>query len=306
MPRVHCIGEILSEFVAVEGSTLHRPGQFAGPYPSGAPAIFADQVALMGGVAELVGGLGADPFGNRILDRLKRDGVGCGGVAERRGLATGLAFVAYRSDGGRDFVYSIAGTAAEICDLSGFRPDAEDVLHVSGSSLGVPPIRRAVLDGVQRARAAGAEVSVDPNVRPELFADAAAREALGTVMSEARWLMPSEEDVALLYPGMDLDAAIATMRATAERVAVKRGADGALLDGPEGRLELSAHPVEVVDATGAGDCFCGSFLARLLDGDDPGEAARLANAAAAIAVTRRGPMEGNAPLVEVRRLLASA
>lgn len=306
MARVHCIGEILSEFVALEGSTLDRPGEFAGPYPSGAPAIFADQVALMGGSVDLVGGVGADAFGAGVLGRLRRDGVGCDAVVERRGMATGLAFVAYRPGGGRDFVYSIAGTAAEACDASRHRLARGDVLHVSGSSLGIPKIREAVRTGVAQARAAGAWISVDPNVRPELFADVAAREALEQVMGHARWLMPSMEDVALLYPGLQLDAALAAMRATAEHVIVKRGADGAIVDGPEGRVELEGHSVEAIDETGAGDCFCGSFVARLLAGDDAAEAARLANAAAALSVTRRGPMEGNAPLSDVRRFLASA
>ena len=305
MRRVHCIGEILTEFVAVEGARLDRPGRFEGPFPSGAPAIFADQVALMGGAAELVGGLGGDAFGAGVLARLRDHGVGCGGVVTRAELATGLAFVAYRPDGGRDFVYSIRGTAAEVCDLTRFAPARGDVLHVSGSSLGVPPIREAVQEGVARGVAAGADISLDPNVRPELFADAGARRALDEVAARARWLFPSEEDMWLMHPGVTRDAALAAMRRTAEVVVLTRGAAGVLLDGPSGRVEIPGHAVEPVDATGAGDCFCGSFLARLLAGDCAAEAARLANAAAALSVTRRGPMEGNSALTEVRRFLGS-
>ena len=50
------------------------------------------------------------------------------------------------------------------------------------------------------------------------------------------------------------------------------------------RERLAGHRVRVIDATGAGDCFCGNLLARMALGDTVFEAARYANAAAAIAV----------------------
>ena len=58
-----------------------------------------------------------------------------------------------------------------------------------------------------------------------------------------------------------------------------------------------------IDPTGAGDCFCGAFVACLAHGRPVAEALRIANAAGALAVTRRGPMEGNADLPEIQRFL---
>ena len=89
----------------------------------------------------------------------------------------------------------------------------------------------------------------------------------------------------------------------AANVVLKLGAEGALVsDGT--RLErIAGIAVQVVDATGAGDCFCGNFLARVAAGDTVFEAARYANAAAALAVQGFGAV---APLPRpelVRELL---
>jgi 2-dehydro-3-deoxygluconokinase len=70
----------------------------------------------------------------------------------------------------------------------------------------------------------------------------------------------------------------------ASQVALKLGAQGALVSDGHRREKIPGLPVKVVDATGAGDCFCGNLLARLARGDTLFDAARYANAAAALAV----------------------
>ena len=71
-------------------------------------------------------------------------------------------------------------------------------------------------------------------------------------------------------------------------VVLKMGEAGAYLATPEYRVRIPRHAVQVVDATGAGDAFCGSFLARILAGDSPEQAARYANVAAALKCTGYG------------------
>jgi 2-dehydro-3-deoxygluconokinase len=71
-------------------------------------------------------------------------------------------------------------------------------------------------------------------------------------------------------------------------VVLKCGSDGALLATREGRVKLGPLAVKAVDATGAGDTFCGSFLARIIAGDGAEDAARYANAAAALSTTGYG------------------
>ncbi len=87
---------------------------------------------------------------------------------------------------------------------------------------------------------------------------------------------------------------------------LKLGPDGVIVSDGTKRERIAGHKVNAVDATGAGDCFCGATLARLCAGDTAFEAARYANAAAALATTGFGAV---APLPRpeaVRALLATA
>jgi ribokinase len=72
-------------------------------------------------------------------------------------------------------------------------------------------------------------------------------------------------------------------------VVLKRGAEGAYVAVAGGNAEwVKPFAVEAIDTVGAGDCFNGAFAVGLLEGKDPWAAARFANAAAAISVTRHG------------------
>jgi fructokinase len=82
-------------------------------------------------------------------------------------------------------------------------------------------------------------------------------------------------------------------------VALKRGAAGAVARDQEQTVDMPGHAVTVVDPTGAGDCFCGTFVTRLAAGDGLALALSRANAAGALAVTRLGPMEGNSTLAAI-------
>ena len=95
--------------------------------------------------------------------------------------------------------------------------------------------------------------------------------------------LPGLEDAHVLTGLTDPDAIAAFYLALGPRIVVlKMGAQGALLLTPDQRLMLPAFPCTPVDATGAGDTFCGSFLARLIAGDPPEQAIRYAAAAAAL------------------------
>lgn len=305
-------GEILVEFVSLEtGCALSRSAQFSGPYASGAPAIFIDQVARVGGDAAIFGGVGADGFGEVVRNRLAQDKVDITGIRRSQGRATGVAFVSYFDDGSRTFIFHIENTAADSFEIGDdISPAGADAgpgyVHVSGSSLGNARIRANIMTLVGHAHAAGWQITLDPNVRPELFVDEEARTAIETVLATATIVMPSAEDLAFLMPGMGESAAIdALLDSGARIVALKRAERGCIVADRDARLELPGHVVDAVDPTGAGDCFCGTFVGLLATGHPIAEAARYANAAGALSVTRRGPMEGNPALDEIRRYLGS-
>lgn len=289
-------GEILVEFVSHHRNcALEQIVEYSGPYPSGAPAIFLDQAARMGAHTQMIGGVGADGFGRSVLQRLKSDGVGVDGVQVSPDLSTGVAFVSYYDNGERDFIFHLSGTAADAFDLpEALLEPAKTILHVSASSLGAASMRGKIMDIVRRVADAGGWITCDPNARPELVRDTAAMDAIREVMDRSYCLLPSTSDLEFLYPELSEDAAVERLlSASAEVVAIKRGANGATIVGHGERHNFAGNPVDEIDPTGAGDCFCGTFVALLAQGSSLFHAGRLANAAGAIAVTRRGPMEGN-------------
>jgi 2-dehydro-3-deoxygluconokinase len=126
-------------------------------------------------------------------------------------------------------------------------------------------------------------------------------------MARADYAFPGEEDVRTLTGLTDPDAMLDFYLRLGVRVVVlKMGGAGAYLATPDVRVRIPGHQVEVVDATGAGDTFCGSFLARVLAGDEPEVAARYANVAAALKCAGYGAVEPIPRAEEVWAALRSA
>ena len=310
MAQIVVVGEILVEIMATEvGQSFRKPGLFAAPFPSGAPAIFADQAARTGARVALIGTVGQDEFGTVNLDRLRASGVDVSRVRRHPRKPTGTAFVTYARDGSRSFVFNIAHSAAvEIL------PDQLDpacfldcrFFHAMGSSLTTPGMVAAIERGITLAKAAGAEISFDPNIRRELIADPAVAEAIRGILARTDILLPSEDDLRYLFPQLTVEQAAEELLARGVRlVALKLGRRGCTLFERTGRTHVPPIEVEEVDPTGAGDCFGGAFLSCLLQGLPRAEALVFANAAGSLAVTVRGPMEGNAGMAELKLHLES-
>lgn len=105
--------------------------------------------------------------------------------------------------------------------------------------------------------------------------------------------------------GMEgLDAGIRAMRsAGVETVLVTRGADGARLVSGDLDLYAEAAPAEVIDTAGAGDTFCGAFIAATMQGRDAGDAMAVAVRAAAVTVSRHGTYSAFPSATEMHSLL---
>lgn len=312
MSDVLTIGELLAEFMAERvGQTFTEPGTFLGPFPSGAPAIFADQVAKTGTSAAFIGCVGADGFGDLIVNRLQRDGVNVSGIRRTDWLPTGTAFVTYREDGSRQFIFNLANSASSQIDADLVHPELTEncrFLHVMGTSLSSKGSIAAVKLAVDRVKKRGGKVSFDPNIRPEVMSSDLIREAIEFVLHRCDLLLPSEAD--LTYFCGDLPEADAVhqllSKEPVEKIVVKNAAQGSAYYDRDRSIRVPSFKVTEVDPTGAGDCFGGTLVSCLLQGIDTERALTLANAAGALAVTKRGPMEGNTTLSELERFIASA
>jgi sugar/nucleoside kinase (ribokinase family) len=306
--KVLTVGEILVEIVATtKGDGFREPQPLLGPFPSGAPAIFIDQVGRLGTPAAIVSRVGDDDFGRLNLDRLAADGVDVSGIDVAKGEATGSAFVRYRPDGSRTFVYNIAHSATGNLILT---PDAEalmescDHMHVMGTALSAPGLARVTREAIARITARGGTVSFDPNLRPEILGTPGLREALDEVLAQSDLFLPSGEEIYLFTQADDEAGAVEELlnRGVGE-IVIKRGNQGASHFDRGGRADVAPLSANEIDPTGAGDCFGGAFVSFWLAGASPETALRYANAAGAHAVTKVGPMEGAATRDELDALL---
>jgi len=309
--KVVAIGEILVEIMATSrGDGFREPIGLIGPFPSGAPAIFIDQVGKQGVPCAMVGAVGDDDFGRLNLDRLRRDGVDVSAVTVDPEAATGSAFVRYREDGGRNFVFNIAQSASgrlTVGEAARSTLASATHLHVVGSSLGVPALASAVLDGVEIVKAAGGTISFDPNVRREMLGAPGFRTALMDVLARADLVLPSDGELPVLADAGDDEAAVRQLLDRGVAAIVhKQGARGARYIDRNTDLFVPAFSVTEVDPTGAGDIFGATFLTGWLGDLRPADNLRRAVAAGALAVTRQGPMEGASTPAEIDAFLARA
>jgi sugar/nucleoside kinase (ribokinase family) len=310
LKKIVTIGEIVVEIMADEpGYGFRTPLSLRGPYPSGAPAIFIDQVARLGHPCGLISAVGDDDFGWLNIERLSGDGVDVSAIQIVPDLVTGTAFVRYRPDGERDFVYNIKNSA---CSQTRVTQSGEVLLaealhfHVMGSSLFSFRIIDEVIKGLKQVKAAGGTISFDPNIRKEMLNIPEMRAAMEIMLQYCDIFMPSGPELIMLTEAnSEADAISEIFALGTSEIVVKRGARGASHYSEAGAIHLDPFPVVEIDPTGAGDCFGATYVTCRLQGETPERSLRYANASGARAVSARGPMEGVSTRAELDEFLAS-
>jgi 2-dehydro-3-deoxygluconokinase len=300
------LGEAMIEF---NQARADAPAEYLRGF-GGDTSNMAIAAARLGAAAGYATRVGADAFGRMLLDLWRAEGVDTTGVAIDDGAPTGVYFVTHGAQG-HEFSYLRAGSAAArmapaTLPLAVLR--SAKVLHVSAISQAISATAcDAVFAAIDAVRATGGRVSFDPNLRLKLWPLPRARAVIVATMAQCDWFLPSLDEARTLSGADAPEAIIDWCHAQgAPVVALKCGADGVRVSAGGRQLDIAAHRVASVDATGAGDCFDGAFVARVVAGDDPFTAARFANAAAALATTGYGAV---APLPrerDVRSLLASS
>ncbi len=309
--KVVTLGEILVEIVAEKrGRGFRQPVQLVGPFPSGAPAIFIDQVAKLGQACGIIGCVGDDDFGWLNLKRLGDDGVDVKAVEILPGYVTGSAFVRYRESGDRDFVYNIRDSACGQLRLTdaalGLLGECGH-LHVSGASLSSAHLSEMAMRAVELVKSNGGSISFDPNIRKEVTSDPEARAALEAMLARCDTFLPSGEELTLLTEATTPEAAIREILGSGvSAIVVKNGANGATYHDATGSVSAPGYPVDELDPTGAGDCFGATFVTCRLQGRSVEESLDYANASGARAVGIRGPMEGTSSFAQLDALRSGA
>ena len=256
----------------------------------------------------MIGAVGDDDFGRVNVDRLSADGVDVSAIAVHPGIATGTAFVRYRADGSRDFVFNIRHSASGRIALT---PEASRVIsrasriHVMGSALTIPSVRNILEDAVATIKARGGSVSFDPNMRKEMMSDEALTATLRQILAVTDLFLPSGEEILLFSPASDeREAARRLISQGVKEIALKRGAAGAEVFTSHGTVSAQAFKVVEVDPTGAGDCFGATYTVCRDKGMSIERSLAYANAAGARAVTVKGPMEGVSTFADLDAFMA--
>lgn len=248
--------------------------------------------ARAGARAAYISRIGADAFGERLLDLWATEGVDAQAIERDAAAPTGIYFVTHGTNG-HEFSYLRAGSAASRMTPSWLLegPAAQAIasarfLHVSGISLAISTSAcDTVYAAMRLARESGTRVAFDSNLRLKLWPLDRARACIGQAVALCDVFLPSLEDVTALTGLSDPDVIADWGHGLgAAQVVLKLGAQGVLVSAQGERRRIPAFPVPLVDATGAGDCFCGNLLAQLAAGAAVFDAARYANAAAALAV----------------------
>ena len=135
-------------------------------------------------------------------------------------------------------------------------------------------------DALQMAVAAGALISFDPNLRPELLSAERARIAFAPFIAAADIFLPTEAELLQLTKAASEAEAIERIAASASRAQNRRHARRRRLQRVHRQrpMDLPGYSVDEVDPTGAGDCFDAAFITGVLQGKSASEAAKLANA----------------------------
>ncbi len=292
------LGELLVELMRPEvGVGLADPGTFLGPYASGAPAIFAWAAARLGAGVRFAGVCGADPFGELCVRHLTAAGVSLQ-VRRDPDHETGMAFVSYLKDGGRDFLFHLRhAAAAQLSPADLTEALLEDIawLHITGSSLGISEgMREAVYRAVGEAKARGATVSFDPNIRPDLLRGQTLASLCAPVLEEADVVLPSGLEATQLTGLSDSAAACRSLQSGGRTVLLKQGEAGCTLFSEGLEEHFPSISVREIDPTGAGDCFAAGFAVASLEGRSLPDAVRFANVVGALSTTAFGPT--SAPL----------
>jgi 2-dehydro-3-deoxygluconokinase len=248
--------------------------------------------ARQGASVGYITALGQDMPGDAFIGLWQREGVDTSTVRRDSRYQTGVYFVTHDSDGHHFLHYRTGSAAARYAaaDLPEAAIAAARILFVSGISQGISASAcDAVFAAIDIARRHGVKVAYDTNYRPRLWPPARAAAVMHAAMAGADYAIPGMEDVQILTGLSDPQAMLDFyLLLGCKVVLLKMGAAGAWLATHDERALIPAHPVTAVDATGAGDAFCGSFLARILAGDPPDAAARYASVAAALKCTGYG------------------
>ena len=301
MPRVCVIGSANVDY-AVTLPRLPRPGETVTGGDllrdlGGKGANQAVAARRLGAEVRILGGVGADAAGDEIRARLSALGIGVDGLVTVP-AATGAALIFVDAAGANQI--AVAPGANHALTVEALTPHVEAIewaeVVVCQLELPLLVVRWALGEAGRRGV-------------PAILNPAPAQPLDDELLRLVHYLTPNESEAGRLS-GVEVTG-LETARTAGERlvergarvVIITLGSEGALVCGGESAVHYPAFPVTAVDTTAAGDAFSGALAAGLAAGGTLEQALPLANAAAALACTRRGAQSSLPDRPAVERFL---
>ncbi|AYM96998.1 sugar kinase [Acidovorax sp. 1608163] len=296
------VGEPMALFMALQPGELHVVPDFR-RVPAGAELNVATGLARLGLATGYITRLGQDSFGNFLRGVLAHEGIDTRYVVADASHPTGF-MLKTRSDDGSDpqIEYFRKGSAASHLSVADAPVDEGNTfparhLHLTGITPALSPTTRELAFYLARqARAAGASISFDPNLRPRLWPSTEAMaECINALAALSDTVLPGlAEGRQLTGRHTAEDIAVFYLERGARQVVVKLGPEGAYYAQQGGACGMAPglRVERVVDTVGAGDGFAVGVVSGLLEGLALAQAAARGNAIGARVVQFPGDADG--------------
>lgn len=313
---VVALGELLIDFT---GSGLSQQGNpLFEANPGGAPCNVLAMLRKLGRNTAFIGKVGRDGFGAQLEAVLKEVGIDTRGLCWDSEVHTTLAVVQTLPGGDRDFSFYRNPGADMMLETKDILPGLADncrIFHFGTLSMTHPSPREATHAAIDAARAQGALISFDPNLRPPLWPsleDAACQIREG--LAQCDILKIADNEIEFITGEKDFDRAAAVLQRNYPNIRilnVTAGADGSYSYSCGHRVYVPGFCLGgTIETTGAGDTFCACVLDYVLthgtenlQPEQLTEMLRFANAAAYLVTTRKGAIRSMPEKEQVLRIL---
>ncbi|MCO4785186.1 carbohydrate kinase family protein [Marinomonas atlantica] len=267
--QVMAFGEALIDFLSNGDTALDGLESFT-KYPGGAPANVAVAVARLGGNSHFAGQVGDDAFGHYLKASLNRYGVNTNSMLMTKEAKTALAFVSLDQTGERSFEFYRNPSADMLFRGEDFKTewfaDETGVFHTCSNTLTEADITAATMAGIELAKAANWIVSIDVNLRINLWPDHQV-----DVQRVINWMRQGDVIKASLeeLEVLSNEPLVLINELLSDGVSLFVLTDGGnpvhYFAGEQGSGEVIAPKVDVKDTTAAGDAFVGGLLYQLAE-----------------------------------------
>jgi fructokinase len=266
--KILCVGEALIDMICTDKGMSLSEGDHFLKKAGGAPTNVAAAIAALGGDAELAAKVGADPFGNHLIEVMQNFNVSTRWVLQDPNYFTTFAFVSLMENGERDFYFN-RGADGQLNreEVDRINLDEFAIIHFGSATGFLPgPLQAAYQLLLQKALSKKIFISFDPNYRHLLFRHNTQTfiDQSWNFLTHCHFFKLSDEEAMLLTGRSTItDAAADLQEKTNSIFAITLGKEGTLLGIDQSTLLIPSIPVQPVDTTGAGDAFVGAVLYQL-------------------------------------------